>query len=27
VITRDQEHCTLLLDGMRSWGYTAERLK
>jgi threonine dehydratase len=27
VITRDQEHCTLLLDEMRSWGYTVERLK
>jgi threonine dehydratase len=27
LITRDQEHCTVLLDEMRSWGYTAERLK
>ena len=27
LITRDQEHCTLLLDEMRSWGYTVERLK
>jgi threonine dehydratase len=27
VITRDQEHCTLLLDQMRSWGYTVERIK
>jgi threonine dehydratase len=27
LITRDQEHCTVLLDEMRSWGYTVERLK
>jgi threonine dehydratase len=27
LITRDQEHCTLLLDTMRSWGYEVERLK
>jgi threonine dehydratase len=27
LITRDQEHCTLLLDQMRSWGYAIERLK
>jgi threonine dehydratase len=27
LITRDQEHCTLLLDQMRSWGYSVERLK
>ena len=27
LITRDQEHCTELLDEMRSWGYTVERLK
>jgi threonine dehydratase len=27
LITRDQEHCTLLLDQMRSWGYQVERLK
>jgi threonine dehydratase len=27
VITRDQEHCAVLLDEMRSWGYTVERLK
>jgi threonine dehydratase len=27
LITRDQEHCTLLLEEMRSWGYTVERLK
>ena len=27
LITRDQEHCTLLLDQMRSWGYTVERIK
>jgi len=27
VITRDQEHCTVLLDDMRSWGYAVERLK
>jgi len=27
VITRDQEHCTVLLDDMRTWGYAVERLK
>jgi threonine dehydratase len=27
LITRDQEHCTVLLDKMRSWGYAVERLK
>jgi threonine dehydratase len=27
LITRDQEHCAVLLDEMRSWGYTVERLK
>jgi threonine dehydratase len=27
LITRDQEHCTLLLDEMRSWGYAVERIK
>jgi threonine dehydratase len=27
LITRDQEHCTLLLEEMRSWGYTVERLR
>ncbi|HKF14889.1 MAG TPA: pyridoxal-phosphate dependent enzyme, partial [Gaiellaceae bacterium] len=27
LITRDQEHCTVLLDEMRSWGYAVERLK
>ena len=27
LITRDQEHCTLLLEQMRTWGYTVERLK
>ncbi|MGH3080065.1 MAG: pyridoxal-phosphate dependent enzyme [Gaiellaceae bacterium] len=27
LITRDQEHCTLLLEQMRSWGYAVERLK
>jgi threonine dehydratase len=27
VITRDQEHCTVLLDQMRSWGYAVERIK
>jgi threonine dehydratase len=26
LVTRDQEHCTLLLDQMRSWGYEVERL-
>jgi threonine dehydratase len=25
VITRDEEHCALLLDAMRSWGYEVER--
>jgi threonine dehydratase len=27
LITRDQEHCTVLLDEMRSWGYDVQRLK
>ena len=27
LITRDEEHCTVLLDAMRSWGYHVERLK
>jgi threonine dehydratase len=27
LITRDQEHCTLLLDQMRSWGYAVERIQ
>ena len=27
LITRDQEHCTLLLDQMRTWGYAVERIK
>ena len=27
LITRDQEHCTVLLEEMRSWGYAVERLK
>jgi threonine dehydratase len=27
LITRDQEHCTLLLGEMRSWGYTVERIR
>jgi threonine dehydratase len=27
LITRDQEHCTLLLEEMRSWGYAVERLR
>jgi threonine dehydratase len=27
LITRDQEHCTVLLEGMRSWGYAVERIK
>jgi threonine dehydratase len=27
VITRDQEHCAVLLDEMASWGYTVERIK
>jgi threonine dehydratase len=27
LVTRDQEHCTLLLEEMRSWGYTVERIR
>jgi threonine dehydratase len=27
LITRDQEHCAVLLDEMHSWGYSVERLK
>ncbi len=27
LITRDQEHCAVLLDAMRSWGYDVERLR
>jgi threonine dehydratase len=27
LITRDQEHCTVLLEEMRSWGYPVERLR
>jgi threonine dehydratase len=27
LVTRDQEHCTLLLDEMRSWGYSVERIR
>ncbi|HET8651357.1 MAG TPA: threonine ammonia-lyase [Gaiellaceae bacterium] len=27
LITRDEEHCTVLLDAMRSWGYDVERLR
>jgi hypothetical protein len=27
LITRDQDHCTLLLEQMRSWGYAVERLE
>jgi threonine dehydratase len=27
LVTRDQEHCTLLLQEMRSWGYEVERLR
>jgi threonine dehydratase len=27
LITRDQEHCSVLLDAMRSWGYDVERLR
>jgi threonine dehydratase len=27
LITRDQEHCTMLLQEMRSWGYTVERIR
>jgi threonine dehydratase len=27
LITRDQEHCAVLLDDMASWGYTVERIK
>jgi threonine dehydratase len=27
LVTRDQEHCTVLLGEMRSWGYEVERIK
>jgi threonine dehydratase len=27
LITRDQEHCAVLLDEMASWGYTVERIE
>jgi threonine dehydratase len=27
LITRDQEHCAVLLDEIASWGYTVERIK
>ena len=27
LITRDEEHCAVLLDTMRSWGYGVERLR
>jgi threonine dehydratase len=27
LITRDQEHCTVLLEEMRSWGYRVERIR
>jgi threonine dehydratase len=27
LITRDQEHCTVLLEEIRSWGYAVERIK
>jgi threonine dehydratase len=27
LITRDQEHCAVLLDEMASWGYSVERIK
>ncbi len=27
LITRDQEHCAVLLDEMRTWGYPVERIK
>ena len=27
LITRDQEHCTMLLQEMRSWGYPVERIR
>jgi threonine dehydratase len=27
LVTRDQEHCTVLLEEMRSWGYAVERIK
>ncbi len=27
LVTRDQEHCAVLLDAMRSWGYEVERLR
>jgi threonine dehydratase len=27
LVTRDQEHCAVVLEEMRSWGYTVERIK
>ena len=27
LVTRDQEHCAVLLEEMRSWGYTVERIR
>jgi threonine dehydratase len=27
LITRDEEHCAVILDAMRSWGYQVERLR
>jgi threonine dehydratase len=27
LVTRDQEHCTILLEEMRSWGYAVERIR
>jgi threonine dehydratase len=27
LVTRDQEHCAVLLEEMRSWGYAVERIK
>ena len=27
LVTRDQEHCAVVLEEMRSWGYTVERIR
>jgi hypothetical protein len=27
LVTRDQEHCALVLEEMRGWGYAVERIR
>jgi hypothetical protein len=27
LVTRDEEHCAALLEAMRRWGYSPERLR